>query len=227
MRAAPGFNPYAANACATNAARTFATRRIQPGPRQTWLKTGSVLLLVFFILLGSGAVASPYAMAPAQAKSAPVKKAPVAPAKKKAPDTAAKKIALTAPVKKKRQMTSQELNFRIVLASYTWPDGANGDQCKIWAQWVVARAGGFLPAGYRNEQETRGFGIKKPVAEAIPGDIFQMDKPHTAIVIKNLGEGRLLVRDSNWVSPLKVGEHVLDTNNYLQYNPRVYTVVPD
>ncbi len=186
MRAAPGFN--------TDAAKTFAARRIQPGPRRTWLKTGYVLLLVFSLLLG--AVAGPYA------------------------------TALAAPARKKSQMTSREMNFRIVLASYTWPDGANGDQCKIWAQWVVARAGGILPAGYRNEQETRGFGIKKPVAEAIPGDIFQMDKPHTAIVIKNLGEGRLLVRDSNWVSPLKVGEHVLDTNNYLQYNPRVYTVVP-
>ncbi len=196
---------------------TSAAKHIRFKPRQIWVRTGFALLLTLSLILGAAFIPqSSAALAKATSKTT------TAPKKKKAPAASTRATS----TKKNRRMTSQELNFRIVLASYTWPDGAYGDQCKIWAQWVVAKAGGLLPAGYRNEEETRGFGVRKPVEEAVPGDIFQMDKPHTAIVIKNLGDGRLLVRDSNWVSPLKVGEHVLDTRNYNQYNPRVYTVIP-
>lgn len=103
-------------------------------------------------------------------------------------------------------------------------DGSWGDQCKIFANKVIKAATGLTLRGY--QQGYRDAGATEVSAEAaVRGDIIQvtpggsvdstatsmwragLGRLHTAIILRNRGDGSFDVIDSNWVGYERVGHH--------------------
>ncbi len=94
-------------------------------------------------------------------------------------------------------------------------EGKNGDQCKVFAQTVSWQAGGSLGYGYTQCYLNEGVEIEE--SQATYGDFIQISKNsdpenyydgmHSAIILRNCGNGVFEVVDSNWVSYETVGIH--------------------
>lgn len=103
-------------------------------------------------------------------------------------------------------------------------DGSWGDQCKIFANKVIQAATGLTLHGYQQGYRDAG-ATEVPAAAAVRGDVIQvtpwgsvdstatsmwragLGHLHTAIILRNRGDGSFDVIDSNWVGYERVGHH--------------------
>jgi len=110
-------------------------------------------------------------------------------------------------------------------------EGKYGDQCKVFVQKVSWQAGGSLGNGYTQCYLNEGVEVEE--SQATYGDFIQTSKDsdpenyydgmHSAIVLKNYGNGNFEVVDSNWVSYETVGIHNWNPFSWAsQYNMQAH-----
>ena len=113
------------------------------------------------------------------------------------------------------------LNAAIADVAERSPDGSYGGWCKVFANNVVSQASGgrLRPSGY--QEGWARLGKEVGAAEASRGDIIQVTpagsddqtaealagKLHTAIILRNEGNGSFAVIDSNYVKSMAVFRH--------------------